>query len=254
MKTILMASMSLWAFTPAFAQTIYDINFSTPDQAVNQVVVTRDDWNYVSEVVFGAPEVVSAFGGLTDQPLRFDTVNMPPGDSYDQIKLYMRPYLTPIRDLSFDFTSANLIGSINDFTLLIDAPTYTTRYIKFRNDGQIVQSFFGEEPIGRFTDGETFRFGIHIDYDADQWWFYKDGTLLGQSDFDPQATVEDFRFSYGPLPGHLTPDSSGVAIDNLLVEVPEPTWLGYLAIWVMTAAGLSRSRFHRPHTAGRSIS
>ena len=241
----------LWALSPAFAQTIYDINFSTPDQGVNQVVVTRDDWNYVSEIVFGAPEVVSAFGGLTDQPLRFDTVNMPPGDPYDQIKLYMRPYLSSTRDLSFDFTSVNLIGSINNFTLLIDTPTYTTRYIKFRNDGQIVQSYFGEEPIGSFTDGETFRFGIHIDYDADQWWFCKNGVLLGESVFDPPATVGDFRFSYGPTPGSLTPDSSGVAIDNLIVEVPEPTRLCYLTMWLMILAGLRRFGAGSQNRVGR---
>ncbi len=243
---------ALWALRPALvAQTLYDIKFDTPDQGVNQVVVVRHKQHYVSEIVFGAPEVVSSFGGLTDQPLRFDRINLPAGDPYDQIELGLSDGGWRTLDLSFDFTSLGLIGTANNLTLNFDTPVGMRgmNNLVFRNDGLISHlqpnQYQFEPPFGSFTDGETFRVRIHFDFTLGLSSTYKDGVRLEESPIGGASYLEGIRFSYGQLSDFPSPDSSAVAIDNILVEVPEPGCLTRLAMVIALVAAWCRKRLAR---------
>lgn len=147
----------------------------------------------------------------------------------------MWPQSSSSLDVSFDFTSLGLIGSLNDFAILFDTPS--AQAVWFRNDGQIALQNPGS---GFFLNGETFRVRIHIDFTLNRWSLYRDGVLLDELYIEPEDYVRSIRFSYGHvLPAPLVPDSSGVAIDNILVVVPEPGGLfalgvgaGLLMAWI----------------------
>jgi hypothetical protein len=99
---------------------LYNLNFETPDQSLNQIVKTGPAPNYISSIPFGTPEVVSAFGGLSHQPLLFDSNGQGPGGAlyyYTQIQLNFPGVQLPSVDLSFDFSD---IGSGHSFTVLFD--------------------------------------------------------------------------------------------------------------------------------------
>jgi len=68
--------------SPAFSQVIYDINFQSADQPVNRIVTTGLAPEHVSDVLFGRPTVVAAFGSLADQPLLFDSNGETPFNSF----------------------------------------------------------------------------------------------------------------------------------------------------------------------------
>src|SRR5262245_17016283 len=78
MKTSLAFVSAVLVSWSALSQVLYDINFQTADQAVNSVVRTGPAPSYVSAVWFGTPTVVAGFGGLTSQPLRFDSIGLGP--------------------------------------------------------------------------------------------------------------------------------------------------------------------------------
>jgi hypothetical protein len=229
MKGLATLAMALLITCPAFSQALYWINFNDPAQQVGQVVNTGTGSQSVSRVVFGSPTVVSSFGALTDQPLRLDLSGTDSSYHYSQIGLnFSRSPLLDL-DLSFDFTSAGMIGSHGQFALFFD--TSSVQNIYFGNNGRISlfsmdgSKHYTRTDVGSFSDGEAFSFGVHIDVDKNQWSVYKNGSLLGQAPFNPGGNLGSIRFSYGTTSSVLAPDSSGVAIDNLVVQAPEPAGL-----------------------------
>jgi hypothetical protein len=192
---------------------------------VNQTVRTGSAPGFVSSINFGTPLVVSAFGSLVDQPLRLDMIGNDPSFYYDQIQLNL-PQLHPdSMDVAFDFTSSGLIGSHAQLVVLFDTPS--VRNIYFGNDGTISlwSPFSTQSTVGNFSNGEAFRFDAHLDFINNRWTMYKNGVLLGGAFFQPDAYVQAIRFSYGIASAGQLPDSSAVAIDNILVAVPEPAHL-----------------------------
>lgn len=216
------------------AQVLYNINFNTPDQGVNQLVRTGAAPQYVTSIVYGSPQVVAAFGGLTNQPLCLNMVSNQASFYYDQIRLNLPRLQSPTLDVAFDFTSAGLLGSAAQLAVLFDTPT--VRNVYFQNNGvlSLTQPLRAPTSVGSFTDGESFHVDIHVDLAQHQWSLFKDGVLLGSTPFNPDDYIRDIRFSYGLVLGSSTPDGSAVAIDNLSVTVPEPS----AAALLLLGAGL----------------
>lgn len=208
-----------------FSQPLYDINFQTPGQGVNQVVQTGTAPNYVSTIEFGTPTVVSAFGSLTNQPLLFDSNGESPSGPYyyTQIGLTFPHELLTSVDLSFDMLDT---GSDHSFTILFDTPE--VRNFIFEN-GQI--SFSNPTApnvdIGTYQMGEAYHFDIHIDYPDNQWSFLENNTVLDTGAFNPAGNaLQSIRMNYSAS----GPNISGTAIDNILVVIPEPSSLSLLAL------------------------
>src|SRR5260221_521054 len=132
MKTLLLISTALLAAHPAFAQVLYNIDFSAPAQSPNQLVRTGAAPQFVTSIRFGTPTVLPAFGALQDQPLVLDMTGSanPAPFYYDQIQLNL-PRLGSVLDVSFDFTSSGLIGSQAQLAVVFD--TSLVRNVYFGN-------------------------------------------------------------------------------------------------------------------------
>jgi hypothetical protein len=216
----------------AFSQVIYDINFNAPGQSANQLVRVGAAPQYVSQIVYGSPMVLPAFGSLLDQPLVLNMAGNAPAFYYDQLRLNLTRLQSPVLDVAFDFTSRGLIGSQARLAILFDTPSI--RDVFFQNDGQIAlySPTLANANVGSFTDGEEFRVGIHVDLANQQWSLSKNGTVLGSAPFTPDDYIQDIRISYGLQLSSGTPDGSSVAIDNLVVSVPEPASTSSLALGI----------------------
>lgn len=227
----LVALAILLGICSVHSQVLYNINFNSPGQPVNQLVVTGSPPSFVSSIIFGSPTVVPSFGALTDQPLRMDMVGNAPSFYYDQIQLNMPAIHPPAIDLSFDFTSSGVVGGGGGLTVLFDTPT--VRNIYFDNQGAIsaFSPFVGSTTFGSFADGDEFRFSAHLDLVSHQMSVFKNGVLLGSAPFSPDDYIQDIRFSFGSnFIGGLQ-DGSAVGIDNILVvAVPEPTSLNLVVL------------------------
>jgi hypothetical protein len=237
MKMLKAITPILLIASSAFSQVIYDIDFNAPGQPANQLVRTGAAPQFVSQIVYGSPMVLPAFGSLLDQPLVLNMVGNAPSFYYDQIQLNLPRLQSPVLDVAFDFTSRGLIGSQARLTVLFDTPS--VRDVFFQNDGQIAlySPTLGPANVGSFSDGEEFRVGIHVDLAQKQWFLLKNGTALGSAPFTPDDYVQDIRISYGLQLSSGTPDGSSAAIDNLVISVPEPASadsfaVGICLLWV----------------------
>lgn len=207
------------------SQILYDINFQTPGQGLNQTVQTGSAPEYISSVVFGNPQVVSSFGGLTDQPLLFTSTGAspaPPG-YYTQVQLNLGIPNPPTLDLSFDFTD---VGAGHWFIIYFDTPE--VRNFEF-NQGLIsfLNPSLPDDNFGTYTQGHAYHFDIHLNYQLNNWTFYENNTDIGSGAFDASgSSLQSIRFNYiAPQP-----DVSGTAIDNVIVAVPEPAHLSIMTL------------------------
>src|ERR1039458_6189018 len=80
----------------AFSQVIYDINFNAPGQSANQLVRVGAAPQYVSQIVYGSPMVLPAFGSLLDQPLVLNMAGNAPAFYYDQLRLNLTRLQSPV--------------------------------------------------------------------------------------------------------------------------------------------------------------
>lgn len=210
------------------SQVLYDIDFQTPGQGVNQTVQTGSAPQYVSSIVFGNPEVVSSFGGLNNQPLLFSSTGgtqVFAGNYYTQIQLNFGIPNPPNLDLSFDFTDS---GAGHSLTLLFDTPE--VRNFQFDQGGiSFLNPFFPADNFGTYTMGQVYHFDINVNFQQNDWTFYENGLALGSGAFDASSNVlQSVRFNYDAT----GPNISGTAIDNLTVTVPEPSQTGLVMVAV----------------------
>lgn len=239
--------MASWS---SYSQVLYDINFETPDQVINQVVRTGPAPQYASSIMFGAPVVVPTFAGLTHQPLLFTSNGQSPlgtGYYYTQIRLSLGGIRPPSLDLSFDFTD---IGSNHGFRVIFDTPQVRNFELY---DGQIIfQPPVGPSTsIGTYLQGQSCRFAIHLDYLSNQWSFYENDSLLNQGAFNPSGDLQAIRFNYSAGASNV----SGTAIDNILVVIPEPPHLMSVGCVAIALGCLSRKgyfQWHHPEHSCRS--
>lgn len=214
LKTLLAMAAVLPVYSQGFSTTLYDVNFSEPGQVVNQEVVTGTAPDYISQVNFGAPKVVSSFGGLTDQPLEFNSVNYGPPISglyyYEQIQMNLPALTQPVLNLSFDFTSMGTQSQ--SMTVFFDTPEVRNFYLN--SDGSITyfNPVTGSGTIGSFALGQDVQMDIQVNFALNEWSFYENGVFLDEGAFDA-ATVSDIRFNYSAS----GPNDTGMAIDNVLI-------------------------------------
>jgi hypothetical protein len=238
MQRVLILALWLIGIVDSFGQVLYNLNFN--NQPANSLVQTGAPPQYISRINFGTPSVVSAFGGLHDQPLRLALGG--PRPFYDQIQLNFSNPLASSLDLSFDFTSIGLVGSqapglFRVLGLGVDS-------VDLDSSGTI-SAFNGHTvPLGHFTDNETFRILIHMDVQNRMCTVYKDGVMLGPGAFPSYIAADGaFRFNYGVNSISGGPDSSATAIDNvLLVAIPEPSVFSLAGLAVLTVLTLKRRR------------
>jgi hypothetical protein len=225
---ILATALLSW---PACSQVVlYDIDFQTPDQPINGIVRTGSAPDHVSNILFGTPRVVPAFGSLTHQPLLFNSDGQTPtayGYYYTQIQLDLADVQVRTLDLSFDFLDT---GTGHFFTILFDTlvpfDTLSVRNFEFSYGGiSFVTVYTSPVHVGNYPVGETCHFDVHIDYDLNQWSLSEDNTLLSQGAVNPVSYVRSIRFNYAAA----GPNISGTAIDNIVVLIPEPRSLTSLA-------------------------
>jgi hypothetical protein len=195
---------------------LYDIDFQTPGQGVNQTVQTGPAPQYVSSIVFGNPEVVSSFGGLTNQPLLFTGGSLVFGQNYyTQIQLNFGIPDPQTLDLSFDFTD---MGTGHYLTLLFDTPE--VRNFQFNQGGiSFINPSLPTDNFGTYTMGQVYHFDVNVNFQQNDWTFYENGLALGAGTFNASSNVlRSIRFNYDAT----GPNISGTAIDNVTVTVPEP--------------------------------
>lgn len=226
----------------AQSQVLYNINFD--GQPANQVVQTGPAPSNVTDILDGSPMVVPSFGGLAHQPLELNmSISNGPAFYYDQIELAMPQIHPPAIDVSFDFTSSGLVGSRGRFSVVFDTPS--VRNIEFNNQGTIFALIppLPDTTLGSFADGETFHFGAHLDLVNHEMSVFKNGVLMGTAPFIPDNYISDIRFVYGLQSGVGGPDAGGVGIDNILVvAVPEPGYLSFLAVGIGLVAFWKKRR------------
>jgi len=208
------------------SQVLYNINFQTPGQGLNQTVQTGAGPQYVSSIVFGNPQVVSSFAGLTQQPLLFNSNGQTPlgqGYYYTQIQLNLGIPNPPALDLSFDFTD---VGSGHFFTIFFDTPE--VRNFQFSQGGiSFINPVAPADNFGTYAQGQDCHFDIHLSYQQNEWTFYENGISIGSGAFDPSGSaLQSIRFNYDAS----GPNISGTAIDNINVTVPEPAHLTSVAL------------------------
>lgn len=203
---------------------VYNIDFNAPTNSAGRLVATGVGSGLVSAINAGSPQVVSSFGGLTNQPLEFDLQGNAGYWFYDQIQLnFDSPRLddNPLFNVSFDFCSGTIIGSGAAFILLIDDPSGIHK-LNFLNDGTIQWEILAtsyKKTIGHFAPGDTFNLTLQLDLQNQRCLILRNGTLLDSVGF-AAAYIKDLRLSYGLLNGinaSTTTDMSAVAIDNLVV-------------------------------------
>lgn len=216
-KTAVLSGITWLLCSAGFSQVLYDINFETSDQTINHIVKTGSPPQYISNVMFGAPKVVTAFGGLNQQPLLFDSMGQSPlgtGYYYTQIELRLTGLQAPTLDLQFDLGD---LGNSHTFSVMFDTPQ--TRRFDFRA-GQV--SFSNPvKPtvaIGSYAQSQDCLIDIHLNLAADTWAFYENGALLDQGVLSASGALRAVRFNYDAD----TSNTSGTAIDNLIVVIPEP--------------------------------
>ena len=124
------------------------------------------------------------------------------------------------------------MGSIRNFEI-------GSHHFTFNNPFEPVVNF------GRYTDARPFRFNLHIDYALDSWGVFKDGTLISQGAFGNSGQVSSIRFNYAGA----DIDTGGVAIDNLLIAVPEPNLPMSCAL---LAVAIALRRIGRPARVART--
>ncbi len=98
------------------------------------------------------------------------------------------------------------------------------------------QGAYSHRQFLSFGHGEDCRFDICLSYPLDLLAFYENSGFLCQGALSPSGDLQGIRFSYAAG----GPDGSGVAIDNVLAEIPEPAQLIRLALATVVIMALRR--------------
>ncbi|MDD5063174.1 MAG: PEP-CTERM sorting domain-containing protein [Phycisphaerae bacterium] len=222
-------------FLPVFtkADTIYNIDFSSPAHTVGSQMTTGDSpppRNTPTESIFGDQIVRNSFGSLTQQP-----VELIPEDSgflrYSQFKLdleFTEHY--PVYRLDFDVYMENFMaGAYDNFVVLFDTPSVVR--LDLNSYGNILENGYLTygDIIGSFDFGQTVSMSVTVNMENNLWSIYSNSNHLWTGQFfhtsqaypEPPDIIESIRFS-------LRDDSDftnipGCAVDNIrVIGAPEP--------------------------------
>ena len=211
---------------------LYLLDFGSPPHTVGLPPATGAGpapRNTVTSVWFGAPTVASSVGSLTDQPLKFDSLD----GKYDQI-------LLGLRDLPLDHVyciESDVLIDTNTrgrkFVILHDTPTI--RNIEFING--VISAYvpygvtdpYPGTPIGTYALGQVIRVHSEVDLAADAWKIFLDGILVHSGSFGRATRLSQIRVStmWGTVaaidnvhvaPNHCEPEldeAQGVGADTV---------------------------------------
>ena len=202
---------------PALTGTLlYDLDFGAPTHVVGSPPavggILSAPRNTVSFISFGAPTVVTAFGPLLDQPLRFDSFD----GQGDQIGLDIANLPSGTRyvlESELVVTSAAVNGH---FTVLFDTPEVRT--VIFNSDGKVrvfVPSLF-DGSIGVFTFGDKITLTVDVNLSDDSWEVFLNGVSAHVGAFGGATALKTIRFS---TPVGVGPAGASAAIDAVRVTV-----------------------------------
>lgn len=202
---------------PIQPQVLYDLDFSSPDHSVDQMVGVGIGPKRVSAVVFGTPTVRSASSALLSRPLEFDALS-----TYEQIRLTLPSPTTrpPGYLIEFDVASTALRDSSYAFSVVLDTPA--VRNLSLHGGLNSVSVFQPtpytiSNPAG-FADGVKHRFTVVVDLLSNpEWRVYMDSVQIYQNVLGTNA-VESIRFNLSPWIGGATDAPNvKVALDNVKV-------------------------------------
>jgi hypothetical protein len=228
---------SLFAFSNAAGNVLYDVSFSSPPHTLNQPSATGGPgppFAAPTQRVFGTSEVVSSGGGLNDQPLLLipQQVNI---FQYSQYQFNIGP--GSVFQLDFDLSLNDMADDPDDtlstgpdedrFAVLFDAPTAVR--LDFWDAGRISQK---NQQIGTFVQGQPFHMSVLVSLPQNQWTIWKDGLELFSGQFAaaspgqpiPPTELRTIRINLADA-GSLA-NSPVAYIDNIRI-IPEPR-VGFL--------------------------
>jgi hypothetical protein len=216
---------------PTEAAVLYQMNFESPVQGLNQLVVAGAAPEFPSAVVFGSPLVV-ADGTLTGRSLLFDVIGNPlPG--YDQIRLDVPSNTAPIMQLDFDFYSAMYDQA--SFTVMFDTPL--ANRVVFNPAGTL-KSYTYSDATNAQTTAETDKFSYSDGVKSHATFVVNktDGTFSiginnGTVLTSPWTTTNNIQSIRLNFYSGLSGSTRSFAVDNLaLITIPEPSTVGLLGV------------------------
>lgn len=227
----------------------YDITFSSPLHIVGSRPTTSAGPDTPTSIVFGNPEVVAAFGSLTDQPVLLNTAGNSRAYYYDQFRLNLG-FNQPTYHLSFDLYTEGLIDSRNRFTVLFDSQPIN--WLSFNNNGNLYPPGWGGPAIP-FADQVPLHVDVSFDRLENRVVTLIDGVLVSNVPIVFSGTPGDpqsIRFSLGAmLLNDANDPRTSVAIDNIRVTngfvVPEPTVAAKFVLGAALAFSIRRRRLSR---------
>ncbi len=201
----LLSAISLREAAATDETLLYDLDFSAPTHVLNETPTLGARPHKVSKIVFGAPQVVPAFGPLTDRPLllRGDAGN-------SQIKVNIPSGWRKYR-IEYDVTTNHLKDSEGSFTVLLDTPTVRTLSLSGRINR--VVNWPNPTPPSELTtwsEGGISHFVIEVDLAQNLWEIWKDGTPILSTPLNA-TTLQSVRFALAGAP------AAEVAVDNLKI-------------------------------------
>lgn len=193
---------------------LYSVDFGSPPHTVGLIPVTSTGEaprNYVSNINFGTPTVVTSLGALTDQPLEFDSFDLV-GDQV-QIQLNDLPSANKYF-ISVDISVVDVVTFDRSFVLFLDTPQ--VRSIAFQSDNSIREFVPGSSgsTIDSYTFGSKISLGIKVDLISDTWEIFINGNSTHLGGFGGATALQAIRFSTDVL---SPPGEVSAAIDNLVI-------------------------------------
>jgi Bacterial Ig domain len=196
-------------------QIFYSVNFDSPLNQIGQPPVTGLRLRTPSSVVFGSPKVVSSFGHLSRQPLRFS------GLGYQQIQFDLGKGVSDYF-LDFDFETHNLNPSLFCFTILFDTPL--VQNFDLHGLGFIQGPPVDSSELPGWSDDQPHHIHIDVNLFKNQWTLdidQRDPVTGIFSSVSGDVLAIRMNLSTWRL---STPDDPNVqiAIDNILIGTSDP--------------------------------
>lgn len=245
----------------SFGDLLYDVTFNNPPNQVGQppyFQTTGSPRLAPTQNIFGNSIVVSALGGLSDQPLHLIAGSTGGSFRYGQLGFDLGGFATnyPYYHLQMGVFLDNF-GANDLFTLLVDSPSVST--LDFHGNGTISQGVPFPNPaypnlqIGTFQLGTTFALAVDINVPSNAWTIAINNQQIYAGQFfypypahpTPPSSLAAFRINLSDDP--TTTDVPTAAIDNIVTigTIPEPSTFALLLVGVASTL-LFGSRVLRP--------
>jgi hypothetical protein len=223
----------------------YDISFSSPPHTVGSRPTYGSGPDTPSSNFSGSPEVVAAYGPLTDQPVVLNTEGNTLAYYYDQFRLDLG-FNEKTYHLSFDLYTKALVGSRNGFAVIFDSQPLMR--LDFLPSGNLYPFGRGESAVP-FSDEVPLRVDVSFDRFDNRFVTLIDGTLVSEVRIVGSGTPSDLKSIRFALGTRFFTDANdpgtSVAIDNIRVTngfaIPEGAVAAKFTLAAVFALGI-RSR------------